>query len=179
MIQGMNLEVTISQKAPNKLYQLVDFGVGQQKTIFDGERGIQSGMGQERELTGEALEMVKIDADMFAYLNYDKYGVKGEVKGLENLDGVDAYKVELLLPSGKTLTQYFDVNSKFLLQQVSSVSSPQGSFTQTINFGEYREVKGVKYPHKLNQKIGPQSIDLEVSSIEINTGLDDALFEIN
>ncbi len=179
MIQGMNLEVTISQKAPNKLYQLVDFGVGQQKTVFDGERGIQSGMGQERELTGEALEMVKIDADMFAYLNYDKYGVKGEVKGVENLDGVEAYKVELILSSGKKITQYFDVNSKFLIQQVSSMSSPQGSFTQSINFSDYKEVNGVKYPHKLSQKIGPQSIDLEVSSIEINTGIDDNLFKIN
>ena len=57
-IQGMKITVTMHQKYPNKLYQIVDVGGGMmtQKLIFDGVKGIQDQMGQTTEITGDQLE---------------------------------------------------------------------------------------------------------------------------
>ncbi len=175
--QGMNITVTISQRYPNKLLQEIDAGVFRQKTIFDGQRGIVDVMGQQQELNEEQLESLKEQA-IDAVLDYSKYGIKPELTAIETVNGKDAYKVTLNSSSGKKTIQYYDIESGLLIRTVSNVTTPQGTFTQTMDFSDYREVKGVKYPFKYVQSFGPQSIELSVSSIEINKGLPDSLFEL-
>ena len=177
-VQGMNLTLTISQKAPNKLYQVFDAGVFKVSTIFNGEKGVMDQMGKTQELTGDALEALKLQATMHAYLDYAKYNVKPELSGMEKVDGKDTYRVKVNLPDGKVWTQYYDVDSGYLVKQITEVSTQQGSFNQTIDFSDYKEVDGVKYPFKIVQSMGPQTIELNVDSIKVNTGLDDSLFEI-
>lgn len=176
-MQGMNISVTISQKYPNKLLQIVDAGVFQQKTVFDGEKGKIEAMGQTQELTGDQLEALKGQA-LDAVLDYSKYGIKPELTAIETINGKDAYKVTLISSSGNKSTQYYDVESGYLIRTVSNVNTPQGSFTQTMDLSDYRDVHGVKYPHKYVQNFGPYAIELNVSSIEVNTGLADSFFEV-
>ncbi|MBU0561614.1 MAG: insulinase family protein [Bacteroidetes bacterium] len=177
-IQGMNIVLDIYQKAPNKYYQKFDAGMMKQETVFDGEKGKASGMGQETLLEGDKLLEMKIQAEMNAFLDYDKLGVKLELTGVEAVDGKDAYKITLTLPNDKKWFQFYDQESGFLIKQTLTVDTPQGSFNQTLTFGDYKDVGGVKYPHKLSQSFGPQSIELEVASIEINKDLSDQLFVV-
>ena len=51
--------------------------------------------------------------------------------------------------------------------------------TVTSNFGDYREVDGVKFPFALKQQVGPQNVDLKVVSVELNSGVSDELFKID
>ena len=177
-MQGMNITITLSRKAPNKLYQLVDFGVGQQKTVFDGTKGKASSMGQEQELTGDQLEAVKLQAEMNAFLDYPKYGIKPELAGMETINNKDAYKVILNMPDGKKTTQYYDANTGLLIRQISTAETQQGSFTSTIDMDDYREVSGVKVPYKLTQSTPMGSIELTVTEVGINKGLPDSDFEV-
>ncbi|AFN74484.1 processing peptidase [Melioribacter roseus P3M-2] len=176
-MQGMNVNVTLYQKYPNKLYQEVDAGVFKQKTVFDGEKGYVEAMGQKQELQGDQLESLKNEA-LDAVLDYSKYGITPELTGMENINGKDAYRVVLTSAGGKKTTQYYDPDTWLLIRSVSSISTPQGSFTQTMDMSDYKEVDGVKYPFKYIQSFGPQSIELNVNGIEINTGLPDSLFEV-
>ncbi|MEJ5351007.1 MAG: insulinase family protein [Melioribacteraceae bacterium] len=175
--QGMNISVTISQKYPNKLMQVIDAGVFQQKTIFDGAKGKVEVMGQSQDLNDEQVESLKEQA-IDAPLDYSKYGLKPELVGIESINGKDAYKVVLTSSSGKKTTQYYDVESGLLVRTISNVTTPQGSFAQTMDLSDYRDVQGLKYPFKYVQSFGPQSIELNVSSIEVNTNLPDSLFEV-
>ena len=177
-MQGMNIVITMSRKAPNKFYQLIDFGVGQQKTVFDGIKGKTSAMGQEQELTGDQLESIKIEAEMRAFLDYAKYGIKTELTGMEKINDKDAYKVTLTMPTGKKSTQYYDVASGLLVRQITTADTPQGSFTSTIDMDDYRDVQGVKLPYKLIQSTPMGSIELTTSAVEINKSIDDSLFEV-
>jgi len=177
-LQGMDVKLTMAQKAPNKLFQELDFSVGKQTTIFDGEKGKIEGMGQVQNLEGEKLEELKLQAGLHSFLNYAKNNVQLELEGIENINGKDAYKVVSTIPSGKKSTQYYDKESSFKVREVNSVTTPQGSFTQTIDMEDYKEVDGILYPFKLTQKMGPQSVSLEVTSIKINTGLNDSMFEV-
>lgn len=176
-VQGMNLTITINQKEPNKLYQVLDAGVFQQKTVFDGAKGYTEGMGQRSDFEGEQLEDMK-DNSLHGMLDYDERGVKYELTGMETINGKEAYKITFTQPSGKKSTAYYSVETGFLVRTSSTVSTAQGTFNQTIDMDDYREVQGVKYPFKMLQNFGPQSIELTVTSYEINTGLPDSLFEV-
>ena len=177
-IQGMEMKITISQKTPNKLLQVLDAGGMQQTTVFDGTKGKQIAMGNEVLLEGNDLLETKLEATLNLFLEYEKYGISAELTGMEKVAGNDTYKITLTLPNDNKWIQFYDVASGLLVKQLSTKEAPQGTFTIAITFDDYRDVDGVKYPFKFNQTVGPQSMDMEVESITINSGLDDTLFEI-
>ena len=175
-IQGFDITLTISRKAPNMLFQELDAGVFKQTTIFNGETGKQIANGQEVPLEGDQLEELKYQATMNLYLDFAKYGITTELKGIKDVNGRDAYEVELTMPTGKKSYQYYDVESGLKVRESSTVDTPQGSFTQVVDMGDYKDVNGILYPHKLSQQMGPQTVELEVTDIKVNQGLGDALF---
>lgn len=177
--EGMEINLTISQKAPNKLFQELDFSVGKQTTVFDGEKGKVEGMGQVQMLEGEQLEELKYQAKLNSFLNYGKDGVELELKGIEEINGKDSYRMILTAATGKKYTHYYDVETGLKVREVSEITTPQGSFTQSIDLEDYQEVEGVKYPFKLVQKMGPRSVELKVESIKVNSGIADSMFEVN
>ncbi len=178
-IQNFDLTLTINQKAPNKLYQYFDAGVMQQTTVFDGEKGKQAAMGQEEIFEGDKLEEMKIQSMLNLMLVYEDLGITAKLKGVESIEGKDAYKVIFKLPFDKEWTHYFDAETGYKVREVQNIELPQGSFTQTVDMSDYQEVDGMKFAHKLIQSMGPQKVELNVESIKINTGLDDSIFEVN
>lgn len=176
--QGMDMTLTIAQKAPNKLFQELDFSVGKQTTVFDGEKGKVEGMGQIQYLEGDMLEELKVQSKLNAFLDYEKDGVNLDVKGIETIDSVDAYRIELTTASGKKYTHYYDLNSGYKIREISELATPQGSFTQTIDLKDYKEVDGLMFPFKLIQNVGGRSMELIVESIKINSNLSDSMFEV-
>ncbi len=177
-MQGMDIKLTISQKAPNKLYQEVDFGVGKQVIIFDGNKAKQEAMGQVQEITGDKLEDLKLQNNLFLILDLKKANVKYELKGMENINGKDAYKIVLTYPTGTKKTEYYDTEKGFKIREVSTIKTPQGNFTQIVDLDDYKNVEGHMAPFKMSQTMGPQKLDLEVTSIKFNTGLSDAMFKV-
>lgn len=178
-VQNFDINITSYKKVPNKSFTDVDAGVMKQEVKFDGEKGKQSGMGQEMMMEGDMLEMMKIQSEMNLFLKYDELGITPELTGVKDVNGSDAYEVTLTLPNGKNMINYYDVDSGLKVRDVSTTETPQGSFTQTIDFSDYKEVDGVMYPFKLVQQMGMGPMELEVTSVEVNTGLDDSLFEVD
>ncbi len=172
-MQGTTISMTQCQKAPNKFYQLVDFGVGQQTTVFDGEKGKMSAMGQEQNIPPEQVEQMKLGS-LYSMLEYAKNNIKTELAGMEAINNKDAYRVAFTFPSGKKSTNYYDVNSGLLVRTVDEGAGA----TQTVDFDDYRDVQGVKYPFKMSLVTPQGAIDLITSSIEVNTNLADSLFEV-
>ena len=65
-----------------------------------------------------------------------------------------------------------------MVRTITTAETPQGSFSSTIDMSDYKEVAGVKFPHKLNQSTPMGSIELTATSIEVNTNLPDSMFEV-
>jgi len=176
-MQGMKMSAVKYFKAPNKLRsEFVVMGMTQ-KEVFNGEKGSKSGMGQNAEYTAEEVTEKKVTADEFWLLKQDKYNFKAELTGMEKVDGKDAYRVVVTSPAGNEETYYFDAESSLPVKQVSTVETPQGSFSQSTTMSDYKEVNGVMFPYVINVQMGPQSIRMQVDSLEINTGIEDAMFE--
>ena len=65
-----------------------------------------------------------------------------------------------------------------MVRTITTAETPQGSFSSTIDMSDYKEVAGVKFPHKLKQSTPMGSIELTATSIEVNTNLPDSMFEV-
>jgi outer membrane lipoprotein-sorting protein len=148
---GKTLGIVVKQKAPSMLRQEINTGTIKQTIIFDGEKGVMLMGEQKSELGGNELDKLKIEAQMNFLLNPESFGVRPDLIGIEIIDSVQCYNISMNMDD---------------------------SFEQESLFSDYREVDGLKFPFKITQTLGAQTIELNIEMIEINTGLQDVLFEI-
>jgi hypothetical protein len=113
---------------------------------------------------------MKVEATLNAELFYTQIGISLALDGIEEVNGSDAYRLVLTYPSGKQSTQFIDVKSGLKVKETGE----QGVAT----FSDYREVDGVKFPYAISQQMGPQTIDMKVLTVKINSKLKDELFVI-
>lgn len=174
----MSLEISVWQKAPGKLLQKMQTPGGTVTIVYDGKQGMQISPAGKQPLTGEALEDIKYEADLKNILNPEKYGLKITLAGVERLEKGDAYRLDYETPAGKKWTEYYDVKSGLKIRQVKSLGPQMGNMNQTVDYSDYRDISGIKYPFKIVQSMGPQKIELTVKSMKVNSGIDDSVFKV-
>jgi len=175
---GQTLSIIIQQKTPNKLRQEINTRTIKQTIIFNGKQGIMI-MGEEQSvLEGNELEKLKLEAQMNFLLDPESFGVEIELMGVEIIDSVQCYGIRMNREDGVNWNQYYEVGSGLKIKEIKGVETPQGFYDQKSLFSDYREVDGLKYPFKITQTLGTQTIELNIERIETNTGLQDVLFEI-
>jgi zinc protease len=170
-MQGMTIGFDIFRKAPDKYMMKIGAGdmVFQQITFNGTDGSMYSPMGGEnKKMEGEELENMKLEAQLFPELNYAKNGVKLQLEGIETLESGEAFKVIVTNPTGKQSTRYFDTKTNLLIKEINEEG--------TAELSDYREVSKIKFPFKIKQSMGPQTIDLNVLSIKVNSKLSDDLF---
>jgi len=173
------IDIVMMQKYPDKFYQELQVGEVNQIIYYAHGKGTLKIGDEEAQIENRELERLKIDATMQFLLDPESYGVKAEVLPNEMADSTDCYKIKFLLPSGIRWYQYYSVNTDLKIKEIKEIQTSQGLFEQETYYSDYREVKGLKYPFKIKQFLGLQEIDLTVTSIEVNTGLDDKIFELS
>ena len=176
---GQNLEVMVCQKSPNKV--MLSSSVGGnivQKQVYDGKAGKSTGMQGTKDATGIQLEELKHQSHLFIEMKYEELGYKTELKGIESVNGKDAYQIEIAGANGKKETNYFDKESGLKIRGEKTTETPQGSVMITIDLSDYKEYKGIKFPYTINQTAAGQAIPLKVTSIELNSNLSDGIFKI-
>ncbi|PRZ24969.1 M16 family metallopeptidase [Flavobacterium granuli] len=126
--------------------------------------------GQRKNFEGSELAEMKSSAVLFEELNLSKKeGIS--LDGIENFNGKEAYAIK----NGKN-TLYYDVASGLKLAEAKTMEQGGKSITQTTNFGDYREVKGVKVPFNIIQNVGFE-LDIKMSEVTINEGVTDSDFK--
>jgi len=174
-IQGMSMDIVSYQSQPNQLYREIKMqGNTVSKEIFNGKDGkVISPMGEQK-LEGEMLENMKIESVLFPETQFAELGYKIELLGADNVEGEDVVKVKIVSPAGKEQTSYYSRTSGLKIKEISQ--TPQGTASSIIT--EYAEVKGVKFPKKVSQSVGPQNFDIVFESIKVNEGIDASKFDI-
>lgn len=178
-VQGIKLTLEIYQKAPNKYYQRMEAGELKQETWFDGDNGMQVAMGRKVPILGDQLEMMKVQAILNPQLHFKTIGITAEYSRTEKVNGRDAHELIINLPSGKQWLQYYDVETGYIIKQISNVDTPQGSSTVTSTYADYNEIDGIMYAHKITQSFGTQIFKLTLESCLVNSGLEDEMFEVD
>lgn len=177
--QGMDLKITTQQKTPNKYAMSINVGnMMLQKDVFDGAKGKQSSSQGKSELTGESLEQIKGQATLFIEMYYEKMGYKLNLAGVENINGKDAYKLEITSPKGLKTTRYYDTETGLRVRELESMNTEAGPMVQTTDILEYKEVNGVKFPSVIAIS-GAMAMKLIAEGITVNQGIDDIVFNVN
>ena len=169
-MQGMKLQITTKQMAPNKsLFELNMQGMTVQKQVFDGENGGSSGMQGKKALEGEELEAMKKQAIMNKELKYKELGYTLKLESIEDVNGKDAYKVAITNSEGDVGYDYFDVESNLKVYSTSTEKGPDGSEMESYSeYSDYKDVNGIKYPFTRSRNMGPQVVELTVTDIKVN-----------
>ena len=179
-VQGMTLESNLQQKAPNKMIMSISMGgMVMQQQKFDGTKGVSLAMGQKQNLEGKDLEDIKIQAIPFAEAQYSAMGFKLMLKGIEQIEGKNAYQIDVESATGSKFTEFYDTATGFKVRTVS-VQGPEGnSVTVITDYSDYKEINGVKMPYKVAiSGTAPFPIVFEVTSIEVNKGIEDSVFAV-
>lgn len=175
---GQNLTILVKQKIPAKLYQEIKVGEMKQNVYFDGERGMMIMGGNNIEIEKKELEKLKVEATMNMLLDPEAYGLKISLTGVEQVDSIDCYVVKMVLPSGLRWQQYYSIETGLKLKEIKELHTEQGLFEQESIYSDYRDVGGLKFPFKIVQNMGMQKVELNVSSIKLNSGISDDIFVI-
>jgi len=139
------------------------------KQVLNEKGGYVMQQGQRQNIEGTMLADMKAAATPFEELSLSKnQGLT--VENIEFINGKEAYAVK----NGKT-TIYYDVTSGLKLADSKVMEQGGKSITQTTNYGDYKEVKGVKVPFNIIQNVGFE-LDIKMSSVKINEGVSDADF---
>jgi len=177
-IMEQNLSIVIKQKAPNKLKQNIRSGEMKQTILYDGTKGVMIIGDKKTELDNKELEKLKVEARMNFLLDPEACGVSLELKGIETIDSSLCYKIVLITEEGKCWEQFYEINSGLKIKEVKEVETTLENFVQETFYSDYKEVDGLKFPFKIKQSFGMQTIEMNVSSVKLNEGLEDSIFEI-
>ena len=175
---GQPINILIKQKYPDKLSQELQAGEMKQYLYYSNGVGTMLIGNEKIILEGKELERLAMDATMRLLLNPDSFGVKTDFMGEELMDSTSCYAIKFTLPSDLRWFQYYSVDTGLKFKETKEIQTRQGLFEQETYFSDYREVSGLKFPFTIKQHFGIQEIDLTVTSIEINTGIDDKVFEV-
>lgn len=176
-IQGNNVEIIQVTKAPNMYMSEVKMGGSLlQKEIYNGNDLVIYQMGQKLPVSEEQVKEAAYKSVVFPELEYENWGAQSSLKGIEKVEGVEAYVLEVTLPTGGISTQYYSIDTGLKMKEIMEMETPQGKVKQNVSFADYQEKNGVKYPMKLT--LSPPGISATVQSLEINTDPDEKLFSL-
>jgi len=175
-VMGQEMESVTFQKDNKLALKMTTGGMTMMEQKYDGSAMSVSQMGQSQVMTeGPEVESLKYSATIFEQLNYGNDGYVVELKGNDNLDGVNVYKLVVTDPSGSKKTEYYNAENSQLIRQVAI----QGGQNITTDLSDYKEVDGVMYPHKITiTGAAPVPLVSEVSEVLINGDISDEVFAI-
>ena len=177
--------IEITNALPNKTRTLIkadltSLGVGPLviDQRFDGQSGyVLDSLQGNRELTGNMLDNMRNTGFPHVFLSYKALGITAKLQGKEKVGERDAHVLVFEPASGSTIRQFIDAESFLPIRFVMKVTVPQmGELEQTTELTDYREVDGIKLPHKLIASSSVQSYTVEISKVEHNGPVDEKVF---
>lgn len=146
-------------------------GMGElSKQVLNEKGGYTVQQGQRKELTAEEVAEKKASSNTFDELNLLKK-TDLVLDGIEPINGSDAYAIK----NGKS-TLYYDVKSGLKVAEAKTIERGDQKMTVMTNFGDYKEVKGVKIPHEMIINQGME-LNFKMNEVKINEGVSDADFQ--
>ena len=177
---GPELTLKTWQKDGKVVTDMTMNGMSMSNRKYDGAKAKESGMGGARDLEGEDLNDLKEQAQISKEAAYKSGGYKLVLKGLELINGNNAYVIEVERPDGKKSTEYYDMKSSLKVREVSSVPGQDGEPTiMTTDFSDYKETNGVLFPNTVTiTGVFPVPLKAIVTELKVNSGIDDAVFKL-
>jgi hypothetical protein len=168
-------------KSPNQRTIIQHSPYGDITTTFDGRNGWMAAPADIRPIqvvsyTGGNLEGASIDARL-SFPGRLKQDFTGFVVGpVTVIDDHDVQIVQANSSPGNLVRLYFDVESGLLLRSVRYSDSPVGRVPTQVDYGDYREVSGIRIPFKWTATWTDGRTVFELDSVQVNGSVGAARF---
>jgi hypothetical protein len=166
------------EKAPNKSLTLMEIGqIGLLRQGFDGRIGWeQSKQTGVRNTTGESLAALARDSEFHSAVNlrdrYARMKLLGKIKhGFRKV-----YLVEGVPRVGQPERLYFDTETGFLVRRDLMRLTARGNVPAEVNYSDWREIDGVKFPFKVTQAMPGMAFVITVEEMTHNVHVENSVF---
>ena len=171
-MQGTKLNLEIKKTSSNQFMQEIKvMGNSMSKQVVNGEKGYMVVQGQQKDLGDEELKQIREESTPFPELNLLETDIT--LEGITVIDGKKTYKLKL----SDEKTSFYDIESGLKIRDELSFEANGQTMNTTFDYGDYKEVAGIKFPFSLTQTMGPQEIGFIIQEIKINEGVSDLDFE--
>jgi outer membrane lipoprotein-sorting protein len=169
-------------KTPNQRTTILHSQYGDITTTFDGRNGWLASPTETKPaavilLTGGNLEGTGVEAEL-SFPGLIKQVLTNWIVGpLSAIGDREVRIVQGKKASGTPITLYFDNETGLLVRIVRySSQSPVGRVPTQVDFENYRDVQGIKFPFKWTSTWTDGRTVYEIKNIQINPNIDQARF---
>jgi hypothetical protein len=166
-----------------------------ERTVLTGGAGAPVREHRTRELEGEQLEQLKHSARATGLLRLaEEYGSSLKLRGRAEVTwdesgaqrpagrrarAQDAYVVSGVNARDRNVTFYFDTLTGLLVRVDFEAEDPEGETVEVRCYvGDYREVAGLRLPHRLSYRRGDETTTINFEQFYPNDEVADSLFEM-
>lgn len=180
---GGNAEFTMFAKAPDQRATLITYKDHPERPAsswsFDGRTGwikTPRGLFGDYELAGSELDGARLEA-MLAFPAQIKQAMTNwRGAATRSIGDRDFLVVQGSGPKGFLATLYFDPGTGLLARLVRYGSSPIGRMPTQIDFADYRDVNGIRFPFEYKFMWLDGRYTAKLTRIETNVAIDSARF---
>jgi photosynthetic reaction center cytochrome c subunit len=171
--------VEMFAKAPGQRTTIIHTSNGDSTTTCDGRLGwIAAPLRPVAvlALTGQELDGAKLDAELSFPARIKQAAGRWRVGLPSTIDDREVDVVQGTTAGGTIATFSFDKESGLLTRMVRYSDSPVGRIPTQIDYADYRDVSGVKIPHRFTMTWLDGRDTFELSDVRANVPIDAAKF---
>ena len=176
--EGTDRPIEIYVKAPNQRTMIIQTLTGASTTAYDGSAGWMAAPHKPvpvLPLTGGELDSVKLDAEL-SFPGRIKETLRDWRVGLTAEIDEKPMQVVQGTSGGAFATFYFDSETGLLRRMVRYANSKVGRLPTQIDYSDYRDVSGVKFPFKFKVTWLDGLENVTLTDIQVNAPIDAAKF---
>ena len=149
-----------------------------QKQYFNGKEGYQFSMQTgKKSLSAIEIEMESTEMGVVPELLWLTSVKKPELRGIEMENGAYYYVLKFTFGSEAEVYYYYEKNSLQKAKTVRVMNKDGESQTAITTYSDFKEVNGIKFPHKSIDNLGPLTLNITVDTLTINGKVDLKEFE--
>lgn len=172
----------IFAKAPDQRSTVIVFKDhperGDTHRVYDGQIGWNKtprNAVPEYQLSGSELDGVRVDA-LLSFPGQIKTTLTQLRTATADLGDKDAEIVQGSGPHGLLVTLYFDKKTNLLLRMVRYSKSPVGRIPTQVDFADYRDIGGIKFPFSYTFSWLDGKDAYKLSDVKVNVPIDAKVF---
>jgi photosynthetic reaction center cytochrome c subunit len=177
--EGDQRKFEVFAKAPGQRTAVTHTLDGDSTTAFDGSAGWIAAPHRPvpvLAVTGQDLDGLKLDADLAFPARIKDALTNWRVGSTDSIAGREVQIVQGTTAKGALGTLFFEKDSGLLVRQVRYAASPVGRMPTQIDYGDYREISGVKMPFRLTVIWLDGQDSIQLTDIRVNVPIDAAKF---
>lgn len=152
---------------------------GNQSRAFNGTAGwvtTPRALLGEYQVTGTELDGLHLDAELAFPGQIKKVLTDLRVGYPDSIDNEDVEVVQGRGPRGMLTTLYFDKKTGLLVREIRFGRTPIGRVPSQVDYSDYREVDGIKFPFKYKFSWLDGRDNYELTDVKVNVPIDASHF---